>query len=303
MKPVFIYSPRYAVPMNGHAFPTQKFALTAELLAARGKFIAPELPSRDDLALAHDSSWIDKVTGLTAMSPADEALCELPFSPEISIAHQLSASGAILACRRALETGVGLHVGGGSHHAFRDHGEGFCLVNDIACGILKMRREGRIARAAVIDLDVHQGNGTAAIFSDDPGVFTFSMHQSDLYPEIKTPGSMDVALRAGTADAEYLGVLENRLPAVFKANPELVVYQAGVDCAAGDLLGGLSLSPGGLAARDRLVFEHCKSRRIPVAVALGGGYRKDLEQTAKLHAQTLEIFARMDSCSRKPGKK
>ncbi len=290
-KPSLIYSPRYAVPIGNHVFATQKFALAAGMLRDAGAFIEPGLPAQDDLLLAHAPLWVDKILGKIPMTLADLTLAELPFSPEISAAHRLAYSGTILACRQALANGVGLHVGGGSHHAFADHGEGFCLLNDLAGGILKMLEEGRIHRAAVVDLDVHQGNGTAAIFKNRPETFTFSMHQEDIYPEVKSPGSLDVGVNSGCGDRDYLRLLESRLPAVLAFKPDIVIYQAGVDCAAGDLLGGLKLTAKGLARRDAMVLEACRSLNAPVVVTLGGGYSDDVLATARLHAQTLAIFA------------
>ncbi|HVA66425.1 MAG TPA: histone deacetylase [Elusimicrobiota bacterium] len=291
MRPVFIHSPRYAVSIGDHVFPTRKFALAAEFLKGRGTFIEPELPSRDDLLLAHEPEWADKVSGAIPMTPADQTRAELPFSAEVSAAHRLAYAGTILACRRALEDGAGLHVGGGSHHAFSGHGEGFCLLNDIAGGILKMIAEKRLRRAAVVDLDVHQGNGTAAIFRGRSEVFTFSMHQEGIYPEIPAPGSLDVTLPAGYRDREYLKRLEEHLPRVFAAKPELVVYQAGVDSAEDDLLGGLKLTPAGLERRDRAVQDACRSVNVPAVVTLGGGYAADVRETARRHARTLLIFS------------
>ena len=203
----------------------------------------------------------------------------------------MQVAGTVLACRHALQVGVGLHAGGGSHHAFRDHGEGFCVLNDIAVGIMKMREDGRMRRAAVIDLDAHQGNGTAAIFAAEPETFTFSMHQMDVYPPAKQRSSLDVALAAGTGDAEYLARLAGSLPKVSAHRPELVVYQAGVDPWERDLLCGLKLTEKGLLARDTLVYESCRRRGIPVAVTLGGGYSRGSKETARLHARTLSVFA------------
>lgn len=287
--PRFVFSPSYVVDLGEHAFATRKFALAAALLRRRGEFVEPQAPAREQLLLAHDEAWVDKVLHCR-MTPADEALMELPFSPEISRAHQLAAGGTVLACRDALDRGTGLHVGGGSHHAFADHGEGFCVLNDIAVGILRLRQERRLSRAAVIDLDVHQGNGTASIFAGDPDVFTFSMHQAGIYPERRPPSSLDVDLPAGTGDAKYLALLEKNLPAVFAHEPELVVYQAGVDPYAGDRLGGLDLTEDGLLRRDLLVRDACRARGVPAAVTLGGGYADTPERTARLHANTLEVF-------------
>ncbi len=278
------------IDIGEHVFATRKFGLVAEELEKFAQRVEPAMPSKADLLLAHDAAWVDKVLS-GKMSLDDETRMELPFSPTISRAHQLSVSGTILACRHALETGTGLHAGGGSHHAYADHGEGFCVLNDIACGILKMRSEGRIKRAAVIDLDVHQGNGTAAIFAGDPSVFTFSMHQDDIYPEKKEKSSLDVGLKAGTQDKEYLRVLEENIDKVFAHKVDLVIYQAGVDSYEDDVLGGLKLSVKGLARRDALVFEACRARSVPAVVVLGGGYAHSIKETVMLHAQTLRTFA------------
>lgn len=285
-----VYSPKYVVDIGDHVFPTRKFGMAAEALRGQVELVEPQEPSRDDLLLAHTPAWVDKVLS-GKMSLEDETLMELPFSPEISSAHRLGVAGTMLACRHALETGVGLHAGGGSHHAFADHGEGFCVLNDIAGGIIKMRMEKRISRAAVIDLDVHQGNGTAAIFADDPDVFTFSMHQDDLYPSKKEKSSLDIGLKAGTGDKEYLKLLEENVDKAFEHQPELVVYQAGVDCYEHDVLGGLKLTVDGLARRDKLVFDACRARSVPAAVVLGGGYAPFIKDTVALHARTLRIFA------------
>lgn len=282
------FSPKYTVDIGDHVFPTRKFAMAAELLKDTGTFVEPTMPSRQDLLVAHTQDWVDRVLG-GKLTLKEETLMELPWSLLLAEAHALCVSGTILACREALATGLGLHCGGGSHHAFSDRGEGFCVFNDIACGILKMREERRIARAMVVDLDVHQGNGTAAIFKDRPEVFTFSMHQGDIYPTPKTPGTLDVELRSGTGNWEFLEILEKHLPKILDQHkPDLVVYQSGVDVYECDLLGGLKLTKEGIRQRDEAVFRHCLARRIPVAVTLGGGYAERLEDTAALHAQTLK---------------
>ncbi len=282
----FFHSAAYSADIGGHVFPVGKFGLTAALLRGSGEFVGPPVPSREELLLAHDPVWVEKVLSCR-MSLEDEALMELPFGREVSLAHQLQVSGTILACREALSGGIGLHVGGGSHHAFRDHGEGFCVLNDIACGILKMLEEGRIKRAAVVDLDVHQGNGTAEIFKAERRVFTFSMHEAEIYPRNKRESSLDIGLERGTGDEEYMRLLRANLPRVLDFRPELVVFQAGVDCAQGDLLGGLSLTKEGLLERDKTVYKEFRDNGIAVAVTLGGGYGRDLSVTAGLHAQTL----------------
>jgi acetoin utilization deacetylase AcuC-like enzyme len=289
-KPRVIFSPRYRVDYGDHAFATKKFTLVVEALRPQCELIEPMEPSREDLLRAHGSVWVDKVlsSGLTA---ADLKRLELPFSPEISLAHRLSVGGTLLAARHALEAGAGLHCGGGGHHAFRDHGEGYCALNDIAVAILKLRAEKKIKRAAVIDLDVHQGNGTADIFTNDPETFTFSMHQADLYPERKEKSSLDVELSAGTGDAEYYDLLRRSLKTVMDFKPDLVVYQSGVDVWEHDKLGGLKLTERGILDRDMSVYEACRLQQVPVAVTLGGGYGPTPEDAARLHARTLRLFA------------
>ncbi len=291
MNPRVVYSPKYEVDYGPHVFSTSKFRLAADACRAFAEVVEPEEPSREDLLLVHSPDWVEKLmTGV--LSPADMVRLELPFSKDIARAHRLAAGGTLLASRHALETGVGLHAGGGAHHAFRDHGEGYCAVNDIAFAILKLRAKGAIKRAAVVDLDVHQGNGTASIFMDDPDTFTFSMHQHGLYPEIRRRSSLDVELVPGIRDADYLDKLKHGLKAVMDFNPDLVVYQAGVDVWERDQLGGLALTERGVLDRDLAVYEACLPHRVPVVVTLGGGYGPTPEDTARLHMATLKLFAR-----------
>lgn len=292
------FSARYTVEKGSEGFPTAKFEKTARRLEAAGVLgpaglVEPDLPSPEELLRAHTPEWTAKaVSG--GLTPEDEAALGLRWSPALSVAHRLCVRGTLEACRDALRGGLGLHVGGGSHHAFADHGAGFCLLNDLAAAVLALKAEGKLARAAVVDLDVHQGDGTAAILQGRDGLTTFSMHQEDLYPEVKRRSTRDVGLPAGTGDAKYLRILEEELPAFLARRPELVVYQAGVDVWEGDLLGGLGLTADGVAARDRLVFRLCRERGVPVAVTLGGGYAERPDAVAELHAHTLltgiEVF-------------
>jgi acetoin utilization deacetylase AcuC-like enzyme len=285
-----VYSPNYEVDYGEHAFSTRKFRLAADACRSFAEIVEPVEPSRQALLLVHSRDWVEKLmTGV--LSPADISRLELPFSPEIARAHRLAAGGTLLAARHALETGVGLHAGGGAHHAFKDHGEGYCAVNDIAFAILSLRAEGMIETAAVIDLDVHQGNGTASIFEMDPDTFTFSMQQHGLYPEIRRRSSFDVELAPGTGDAEYYDKLKHGLRAVMEFKPDLVIYQAGVDVWEHDRLGGLNLTERGVLERDAAVYDVCRVYRVPVAVTLGGGYGPTPEDTARLHAATLKLFA------------
>lgn len=291
MKPRVVYSPKYEVNYGEHAFSTDKFRLAADACRAFAEIVEPVEPSRQALLTVHSRDWVEKLmTGV--LSPADISRLELPFSPEIACAHRLAAGGTLLASRHALETGVGLHAGGGAHHAFKDHGEGYCAVNDIAFAILSLRAEGMIETAAVIDLDVHQGNGTASIFEMDPDTFTFSMQQHGLYPEIRRRSSLDIELAPGTGDAEYYDKLKHGLRAVMEFKPDLVIYQAGVDVWEHDQLGGLKLTERGVLERDAAVYDVCRVYRVPVAVTLGGGYGPTPEDTARLHAATLKLFAR-----------
>jgi acetoin utilization deacetylase AcuC-like enzyme len=291
MKQRVVYSPKYEVDYGSHAFSTSKFRLAADACRAFAEVVEPEEPSREDLLLVHGLDWVEKLmTGV--LSPADISRLELPFSSEISRAHRLAAGGTLLASRHALETGVGLHAGGGAHHAFRDHGEGYCAVNDIAFAILKLRSEGMIETAAIVDLDVHQGNGTASIFKGDKDTFTFSMHQYGLYPEVRQHSCLDVELVPGVGDAEYYDKLRHGLREVMAFRPDLVIYQSGVDVWEHDQLGGLKLTEAGILDRDNAVREICAVYRVPVAVTLGGGYGPTPADTARLHAATLKLFAR-----------
>ncbi len=292
-----LYSPDYTVDIGTHAFPTRKWELIAAVTrrsrAFQGvEFVNPGMPSAADLELAHTKDWV-KRTLSGQLRLADETRMELPCSPELVVAHRMQVAGTTLACREALETGLGLHIGGGSHHAFADHGEGFCIFNDLAAALIKLRQEGVVESAAIVDLDVHQGNGTASILSQEPSLATLSFHQDDIYPfagpsPTDCAGTVDVALPAGTEDGKYLKLLSERLEDFLdERRPGLVLYQAGVDCWERDLLGSLSLTREGLAARDKAVFEACLRRGIPAAVALGGGYAEKIEDTVALHAQTL----------------
>ena len=206
----------------------------------------------------------------------------------------LSAGGTILAGRLALEGGWAMHLGGGFHHAFADKAEGFCYINDLAVGVRALQREGRISRAAVVDCDLHQGNGTARIFSGDDAVFTFSIHQRDLYPA-KERSDLDIHLADGTGDDAYLTLLENALPQVFESRPNLVLYQAGADPYRDDLLGSLALTMEGLRERDRMVFTACRAAGVPAAGTLGGGDARRVDDTVAIHLGTClaarEVFA------------
>lgn len=285
----FVYSERYVVNFGVHVFQTDKYRLVhdrllAELLVEPEAFVEPPEPGLDDVRLVHTKAYVDDMLNLTWTQRT--ARSELPLTSEIVAAYFLHASGTVLACRFALEDGVSMHIGGGFHHAFADHGEGFCYVNDVAVGIVKMKAEGKVERAAVIDCDLHQGNGTAHIFRDDLSVYTFSIHQERLYP-LKQQSNWDIGLDDETGDDVYIGHLSQAVPKILDEHkPDLVIYVAGADPYQYDQLGSLRLTKRGLALRDRIVIEGCRRRGIAVAPVLAGGYALDTNDTAEIHYNT-----------------
>lgn len=298
---IIAYSDRYRVDIGAHVFHMGKYALVRDMLMSRhvagpGHFIEPEPASWDDLALVHDQAYLAKARSGEFRS-SELALLELPWSPEATEGFRLMAGGTIAAARAALASTApfraAANLGGGFHHAFPSHGEGFCLFNDVAVAIRVLQRDGLIARAAVIDVDVHQGNGTAFTFEGDPSVFTFSIHQEGNYPHIKPKGSLDVGLPDGADDHEYLHALERALPTVFASRPDLIVYVAGADAFLEDQLGGLNLSFEGLRGRDFAVFDAARSAGVPVVIVLAGGYARRVEDTAAIHAATIEEAIRL----------
>lgn len=288
-----VFSRAYTVKSPGHVFRADKFRSALGLLLAEGAVsrkdvCAPALPSGRDLLLAHSPSWVKKNLEF-GFTPADSAAAELRITRVLARAHLANVGGTVLAARFALRDGVGINCGGGAHHAFRSHGAGFCLLNDIAVAIMKLFRERLIKRAMVIDLDAHQGDGTASIFGKDRRVFTFSMHGADIYPEKKEKSSLDIGLRPGTGDAAYLAVLRRELPrAIDRFKPDFSVFLAGADVYAGDMLGGFKMTMGGIRKRDEFVFAECRRRGLPVALVLGGGYAKRYSDTVRIHADTIK---------------
>ncbi len=290
----FVYSDNYDLNLGDHVFPSIKYKLTAEKLLRDGvarpeDFVEPAPASDDDVALVHHREYIRKLKTGT-LSYLEILRLEIPYSPELIRAVWVAAGGSILTGQLALRDGVAANVGGGFHHAFPDHGEGFCVLHDVAIAIRRLQKDQTIERAMTVDCDVHQGNGTADIFAADPTVFTFSIHQERNYPYPKPPSDLDINLEDGTGDADYLAALERGLKqALGKFQPDLLFYIAGADPYREDQLGGLSLSLGGLAERDRLVLGEARARGIPVAVTLAGGYARRLEDTVLIHATTLRI--------------
>lgn len=287
----FIYSDRYLVDIGEHVFPIQKYSLIKRGLLAEGvqeeDFIEPIPAPQKDLLLVHTEEYLGDLVNLRLTHRTISS--ELPLTGEIVDAFILAAGGTCLAAERSLKEGCTIHIGGGWHHAFPSHAEGFCYINDIAVAIRKLQRDKKIQRAAVIDCDLHQGNGTAKIFEGDPTVFTFSIHQERNYP-IKEKSDFDIGLEDGTRDEEYLAHLRNALVETFgTSRPELAIYVAGSDPYEKDLLGGLSLSIDGLKQRDELVMRECEGRGVPVAVVFGGGYAEKLEDTVEIHLNTCRI--------------
>ena len=298
------YHPGYQIPLpTGHPFPIAKFPLLkdqllAEGVLAPGDILQPEPVDRDTLELVHTAEYLDKLES-SRLSAAEQRRLGMPWSDALWLRSRLASGGTLLAARAALESGLSGNLAGGTHHAFADHGEGFCVLNDVAIAIAKLRVEDAIQRALVIDLDVHQGNGTAAIFENVEEVFTFSMHGERNYPAAKMRSDLDVALQDGADDREYLGALERHLPAVLDAaDADIAFYLAGVDVAAGDRYGKLALSEEGIRLRDRLVINSVRGRGAPIVIVLGGGYAPTRERTAELHAHA---FREAVAYERRPG--
>jgi acetoin utilization deacetylase AcuC-like enzyme len=279
-------------------YPLLKALLLEERLILPCDLMCPEPLGMQTLQLVHTREYLDKLTTST-LSAAEIRRLGLPWSEALWQRSLLAASGTLLAARTALREGVAANLAGGTHHAFADHGEGFCVLNDVALALSVLRAERAISRAVIIDLDVHQGNGTAAIFEHVAQVFTFSMHGERNYPTAKMRSSLDVPLRDGIGDAEYLDLLGTHLPEVLdRSAPELAFYLAGVDVVAGDRYGRLALSELGLAQRDRFVIEAVRGRGIPLAIVLAGGYAPTRERTAQLHTHVFRAAAEFESAPR-----
>ena len=298
-----VYHPGYDLQLGSHVFPSRKFRLLRERLIDEGfasplDFDEPEPATDDQIRLVHDAGWVERLKHDT-LRAAERIQLEIPWSPPTQRAFWLAAGGTLLTARNALRDGAAFNLGGGFHHAFPAHGEGFCALNDIAIAIRVLQSEGAIERAVVIDCDVHHGNGTAAIFAGDPNVATLSIHQLNNYPSVKPPSTVDIHLPDHTGDSDYLRLLSEALPTLFyQTNPSLAVYVAGADPYQGDQLGGLSLTIDGLKERDGFVFSAARQHRIPVAVVLAGGYARDVQDTITIHANTAKaLSAILKDCS------
>src|SRR2546427_3045723 len=317
-----IYSDDYYLPIGAHVFPAEKYRLVHRRLldtkiAEPADFLTPQPASDQDILLVHKPEYVNKLKNGT-LSPLEEMQMEIPYSPELVQAFWLSAGGSILAAQNALKDRVAFNIGGGFHHAFPDHGEGFCMIHDVAVAIRRMQRDNKIRTAMTVDCDVHQGNGTAAIFAgtrtaSEPlpssgaptlgrpavvrgahagDVFTISLHQENNYPALKPPSSIDVDLPDGITDDDYLAWLDNALSSGLRQfTPELICYIAGADPYREDQLGGLALTIEGLKKRDELVFKVAKARKIPVMVTYAGGYAQKVEDTVAIHCNTVVAAA------------
>ena len=286
-------SARYVIPLPAeHRFPISKYALLRDAVVERGLVAALHEPARaesDDVLRVHAADYVARFTE-GALSAAEQRRLGFPWSPHLVERAYRAVGGTCEAAAAALSLGVTINLAGGTHHAFADHGEGFCVFNDVAVAIHRLLAARTIRRAAIIDLDVHQGNGTHAIFAADDRVFTFSMHAERNYPFHKVPGSLDIALDDGTSDGPYLERLGLSLPQVLQAaEPDLVMYLAGADPLAGDRLGRLSLTLDGLARRDALVLQACREVGIPIAITVAGGYGREIATTVQGHVGTVEV--------------
>jgi acetoin utilization deacetylase AcuC-like enzyme len=277
-----------------HRFPLAKYALLRQALLARGtvseaELSAPQLATDEQILRVHDSAYLHKVQA-GQLTPREIRRLGLPWSPELVRRARCSAGGTIDACRAALEEGVAVNLGGGTHHASRDQAQGFCLFNDVVMAARAMQAEGRAERVVVLDCDVHQGNGTAALAAGDPTVFTFSIHNEQNFPLRKEPSDLDIGLGDGTGDAAYLEALEEGIAqAIGQAQADLAVYLAGADPYEGDLLGRFALTKEGLARRDDLVFERCWRAGLPVATLLAGGYARQVQDVVDINWRTVQI--------------
>ena len=290
-------SAKYSFPLpEGHRFPIAKYALLRDRVIADGivepeRLHDPASVSREDLLLVHTADYVDRFTG-GRLTADEERRLGFPWSPALVERSYRAAGGTLEAAAFAVDHGVAMNLAGGTHHAFPSHGEGFCVFNDTAIAIRALQRDHRIRRALVVDLDVHQGNGTHAIFAGDESVFTFSMHGGKNYPFHKVAGCVDVELNDGTGDDEYLERLAQTLPnAIAAARADLVIYLAGADPHERDRLGRLALTFDGLARRDVIVLEQAREVGLPVAVTIAGGYGRDIGDTVRVHATTARIAA------------
>ena len=294
----FVYSDDYwMVDLGKHVFLVKKYRMIYEKLltmgAKRENFLEPRPVGDEDLLLIHTAKYLKKLKAGN-LSPSEIQTLELPYSEDLAKFAWLYVGGTILAAEQALKDGLCVHIGGGFHHAFPDHGEGFCVLNDVAVALEKLKKQGKIQKAMVVDCDLHQGNGTAAIFAKKDYAFTFSIHQMDIYPAEKSSSSLDVGLWSGDGDDQYLAALREHFPRLYrKFRPDLVFYIAGADPLKGDQLGGLAVTKEGLFKRDMLVIEWARRMGIPLVVVFAGGYSPDIKDNVAVHINTIRVMQKI----------
>jgi acetoin utilization deacetylase AcuC-like enzyme len=291
------YTDSYVLPLPPwHRFPMEKYSRLRERVQAAGLagphgLQLPPAATDEEICLAHDRDYLRRVVA-GELSAAEQRRIGFPWSPQMVERSRRSSGATLAAALAALDDGVGVNLAGGTHHAFRARGEGYCVFNDSAIAALALQARGRIRRAVILDCDVHQGNGTAAILAGDPTVFTFSIHGANNFPFDKEASDLDIELPDATGDSVYLDALEKGVCRALSASqPDLAIYLAGADPFEGDRLGRLNLTKPGLAARDRLVFELCRGAGVPVAVAMAGGYARNVEDTVDIHFATVAAAA------------
>jgi acetoin utilization deacetylase AcuC-like enzyme len=297
-----VYHEGYDLRLGEHVFQSQKFRMVRDLVLAEhiaepSDILSPESAGDEDILRVHTPEWVDKLKH-DMLSASERMRLEIPYSQVVVRGFWLAAGGSILAAQCALRDGFGFNIGGGFHHAFPGHGEGFCMIHDVAIAIRRLQADGALRKVLIVDTDVHQGNGTAAIFAGDADVFTLSLHQENNYPEPKPPSDLDVNLADGTGDEDYLELLDKALANAFRRfAPEMIFYIGGADPYREDQLGGLWLSMRGLQERDALVFAEARLRGLPVAAAFAGGYARNVEDTVRIHVNTI-IAARETAAAR-----
>ena len=288
------YTPRYYADIGpGHVFPIRKFQLVRDKLLAEGtiepsEIVEPSPAPLEDVLLVHTTDYISRLCSDNLTTKEIRRL-GLPWSESLVQRSFYAVGGTLDATRASLAEGYSSNLAGGTHHSFSDRGEGFCVLNDVAVAIRAMQARKLIQRAAIVDCDVHQGNGTATIFAGDDDTFTFSIHGANNYPLFKAQSTLDVELADGTSDTEYLDTLAKHLPAVFAADPEILFYLAGADPYKGDKLGRLALSIDGLRERDAYVLRECYEREVPIVTVMSGGYGKDINDTIEIHCNTIRM--------------
>ena len=301
---IFIYSDKVHADIGEHVFPIHKYRLIRQKLLKEGfltesDFITPEIATAEDLLLVHTKEYVDDFMSLK-WTPRTER-SELPLTEDIKISYLAGTGSTILACEKALDTGIAVNIGGGFHHAFPDHAEGFCYTNDIAIAIRRLQRDNDIKKFFVIDCDLHQGNGTAYIFKDDEDVFTFSIHQENNYP-MKQKSDLDIGLADRTSDVIYLAYLKKNVSLIMdEFKPDFVLYLAGADPYKYDQLGGLSLTIEGLRERDEFVMNECIKRKVPIGVVLAGGYAINTGDTVTIHCNTCKLAYNFYEIERRSG--